>query len=491
MNPTQLSALLVELLSLPAETEWVEWKHNNDHPEMIAERISALANSAALHGRDFGYMVWGVENGSKKVVGTTFRPRQSKKGNEELENWLMRSQHPQVNFQIHEWSHQGVPMVLFQIPRASQAPVRFGSEEFVRIGSLTKKLREYTEKERELWAIFARKPFETGIAKLDVDGPDVLTLLDFDRCFKLLQIPLPTDQQGILGKLVDERLIVPKPGGRFDITNLGAILFATDLNKFERLGRKALRIIKYRGDGRTDMEREWRDAPTQMGYAVAFEAAVAFINSQLPQNEPIGQAFREEVRVYPEKAIRELVANGLIHQEFSVTGAGPMVEIFDSRMEITNPGEPLVDTLRFIDTPPKSRNETLAAVMRRMKICEEAGTGIDKVVAAIEAFQLPAPDFTAITTSQPGFTKATLYAPRRLNDMDSKERIRACYQHACLCLVSGSRMTNTTLRERLGVEPQNYAIVSRIIRDTINANLVKAYDPNTSKRFMQYLPFWA
>jgi ATP-dependent DNA helicase RecG len=404
MTPTQLSALLVELLSLPAETEWVEWKHNNDNPDMIAERISALANSAALHGREFGYLVWGVEDSTKKVVGTTFRPRQSKKGNEELENWLMRSQHPQVSFQIFEWSHQGVPVVLFQIPRASQAPVRFGSEEFVRIGSLTKKLKEYTEKERELWAILSRKPFETGIAKADVDGPDVLKLLDFDRCFKLLQIPLPTDQQGILGKLVDEVLILPKPGSRFDVTNLGAILFATDLNKFEWLGRKALRIIKYKGDGRTNTEREWRDAPSQMGYAVAFEAAVAFINSQLPQNEPIGQAFRQEVRVYPER---------------------------------------------------------------------------------------PAPDFTAISTTQPGFTKATLFAPRKLNEMDSKERIWACYQHACLCFVTGSRMTNTSLRNRFGIKPESSAQASRLIREALKTQVIKLYDPDVRDRDRSYVPFWA
>jgi predicted HTH transcriptional regulator len=232
---------------------------------MIAERISALANSAALHGRDFGYIVWGVEDGTKKVVGTTFRPRQCKKGNEELENWLMRSQHPQVNFQMHEWSHQGVPMVLFQIPRASQAPVRFGSEEYIRIGSLTKKLKEYTAKERELWATFARKPFETGIAKADIDGPDVLTLLDFDRCFKLLHISLPTDQQGILGKLADEALVVPKPGGRFDITNLGAILFATDLNRSSNTEAMAARTRS--GNGGTPLHiwdtpcrsmRQWR-----------------------------------------------------------------------------------------------------------------------------------------------------------------------------------------------------------------------------------------
>ena len=491
MTPAQLSALLTELVNLPHENEWVEWKHNNSDPDMIAERLSALANSAALHGRDSGYMVWGVEDGTTKIVGTTFKPRQAKKGNEELENWLTRSLVRSVGIKIHEWTHNGMALVLIEIPHATHAPVRFGSEEFIRIGSLTKKLKEYPAKEAELWATFSQKPFETGIAKSDVSGDEVLSLLDFDRGFKLLKISLPTSHQGILSKLAEESLIVLKPGNRFDITNMGAILFANNLAQFDRLERKALRIIKYKGDGRTETEREWRDAPSQMGYAVAFEAAVAFINSQLPQNEPIGQAFSTEVRVYPERAIRELVANALIHQDFSVTGAGPMVEIFNSRMEITNPGEPLVDTLRFIDTPPKSRNEALAAMMRRMKICEEAGSGIDKVIEDVETFQLPAPDFTAITTSQPGFTKATLFAPRTLNEMDSHERIRACYQHACLCFVSGKRMTNTSMRKRFGIEEKNAAKASRIISDTLAAGQIKPFDPDQGKKYSSYLPFWA
>ncbi len=406
MTPARLSALLVELLSLPHETEWAEWKHNNTDPEMIGESLSALANSAALHNRETAYMVWGIEDGTKNVVGTTFKPRQTKKGNEELENWLLRSLHPQVSFKMHEWNHQGQPLVLFEIPRATHAPVRFGSEEFIRVGSYKKKLKDYAQKEAELWASFSRNPFEAGIAKPDLSPDEVLIALDFASCFDLLGVPLPTDQKGILDRLVEERLIATKPGHRFDITNLGAILFAKNLNQFDRLARKAVRIIKYTSAGRTDTEREWRDAPAQKGYALAFEAAVAFINSQLPQNEPIGQAFRKEVRMFPEKAIRELVANALIHQDFTVTGAGPIVEIFATRMEITNPGEPLVDTQRFIDTPPRSRNEALAAMMRRMKICEEAGTGIDKVIEAVEAFQLPAPQFAATQ----GFTKATLFA---------------------------------------------------------------------------------
>ncbi len=492
MTPSQLSALLVELLALPQETEWVEWKQDYADPEKIAEYLSALANSAALHGQETAYLIWGIEDGTRAIVGTAFKPRQAKKGNEELENWLMRSLHPQVNFKIHEWRHEGQPLVLFEIPRASHAPIRFGSEEFIRVGSLKKKLKEYPAKEAELWASFSKNPFEHGIAKPDLPGDEVLKLLDFGKCFDLLSIPLPTDQQGILNRMSQENLILPKPGGRFDVTNLGAILFAKNLNAFDRLSRKALRIIKYAGTGRTETEREWRDPPSQMGYAGAFEPAISFINSQLPQNEPIGQAFRKEVRTYPEKAIRELVANALIHQDFMVTGAGPMVEIFTNRMEITNPGQPLVDTLRFIDTPPRSRNETLAALMRRMNICEEAGTGIDKVIEDIEAYQLPAPDFTAIGTMPPGSTKATLFAARKLAEMDETDRIRACYQHACLCFVEGKKkMTNASLRERFGIEEKNAAKASRLIAEAVGAGRIKPADPEQGKRFASYLPFWA
>jgi ATP-dependent DNA helicase RecG len=238
--------------------------------------------------------------------------------------------------------------------------------------------------------------------------------------------------------------------------------------------------------GPTETEREWRDLPSKQGYAFAFDAAVAFINSQLPQNEPIGQAFRTLVRMYPEKAIRELVANALIHQDFSVTGTGPMVEIFTDRIEITNLGEPLVDTLRFIDAAPKRRNEDLAALMRRMNICEEAGTGVDKAISAIEAFQLPAPDFKAVL----GFTRTFLYAPRKLADMDFEDRIRACYQHTCLCFVSGRRMTNASLRQRFGIEVSNAARASRIIAETLKAGRIKPFNPEQGKKYASYLPFW-
>lgn len=208
----------------------------------------------------------------------------------------------------------------------------------------------------------------------------------------------------------------------------------------------------------------------------------------LIKQEHIGQALREDSKMYPEIAIRELVANSIIHQDFTMTGDGPMVEIFSDRIEITNPGKPLIDTLRFIDEPPQSRNEKLAAFMRRLRICEERGSGIDKVVFAVEFFQLPAPEF--IVTEN--HTKAILFAFKKLSKMDKKDKTRACYQHACLRYVSNEQMTNTSLRQRFGIEDKNYAIASRIISEAIQHNLVKPYHPeSTSRKHARYVPFWA
>ena len=144
--------------------------------------------------------------------------------------------------------------------------------------------------------------------------------------FDLLGTPLPDGRAAILDALRRDRLIAPCKAGGFDITNLGAILFAKDLGGFPRLGRKAMRVIRYRGASRIETFREHEDTK---GYAVGFDGLIGHIDAWLPANEVIGPALRKTVRAFPVPAVRELVANALIHQDFSVTGAGPMVEIFD------------------------------------------------------------------------------------------------------------------------------------------------------------------
>ncbi len=243
-------------------------------------------------------------------------------------------------------------------------------------------------------------------------------------------------------------------------------------------------MIQYAGTGRIETLKEQVSAK---GYANGFEGLIGFINGLLPSNEVIEQALRKTVPMFPELAVRELVANALIHQDFFITGAGPMVEIFDDRVEITNPGEPLVDIQRFVDTPPRSRNETLASLLRRFGICEERGSGIDKVVFQVELFQLPAPLFEA----PEGFTRTMLFAHRPLADMDKSDRVHTCYLHACLRYVTRQPMTNASVRKRFGIAEKNAATASRLLNEAVEAELIIIQDPDAGTRGRRYLPFWA
>lgn len=484
IKPSRDIALLDELRALPAETAWLEFKSNNTDPEMIGKRCSALSNSARLEDRDCAYMIWGIEDGTHKVVGTCFEPDVQKVGNNPFPLWLANALQPSIAFSFRTVEHPEGRVVLFEIPAATGAPVLFKDTPYIRIGSATPKLMEYPQRYQQL--IEALRPYrwEHGVARQYASGDEVLTLLDYSQYFRLTRQSLPDNRTGIFEKLEADRLIVRDVGGHWNITNLGAILFATRLEDFgSSVVRKAIRFVAYDGKSRSAMVRHRHDE--HRGYAVAFENLTAYINDLLPKNEHIGQAFREPQSLFPEIAIRELVANALIHQDMTVSGAGPQIELFQDRIEISNPGATLVKIERMIDLPPRSRNEALASLMRRMNICEEQGSGLDKVVEAVELFQLPPPLFRAEDNSM----QAVLYGPRTFADMTADERIRACYFHAVLCFLSGDRMRNSTLCTRLGIASKNAAQASGVIGKTLEAGLIRVADPEHPRT--GYVPHWA
>ncbi|MCD6047077.1 MAG: ATPase, 4 family [Gammaproteobacteria bacterium] len=479
-----LTRLVEELCKTPKETEWVEFKLNNADPEEIGEKISALANSAALCGKAHAYLIWGIDDNNHHIHGTSFSVAKFKMGNEEGENWLLRLLSPRIHFEFIELKINEKSIVLLKIQSASYHPVQFKGVEFIRVGSYTKKLKDYPEKERKLWQFFDQTSFESQVAAENLSGQEVLQLLDYPSYFSLLKLPLPETSANILDALEADTMISRGADGHWSILNQGAILFAKTLENFKTLKRKAVRVVFYKDNSRIETIREKEGTK---GYACGFEGLIGYINDHLPSNEIIEQALRKNVPMYPELAIRELIANALIHQDFFISGTGPMIEIFIDRIEITNPGKPLIETSRLLDSPPRSRNEALAAFMRRIGVCEERGSGVDKVVSQTEFYQLPAPLFETIGDN----TRVILFAHKSINKMDKDDRIRACYLHACLKHVTRENMTNTSLRERFGIEAKNSAIASRIIKETIAAGLIRLYDPETSRKFAKYVPFWA
>lgn len=318
--------------------------------------------------------------------------------------------------------------------------------------------------------------------KKELDAQQVVELLDTQTFFEMLKFPYPKEREGVIDRLVQERLI-DATGGAYSIRRLGALLLAKRLEDFPDIMRKAARVVVYTGTSKMETRI---DRSGTRGYAVGFRGMVRFVMEQLPQNEVIEDAIRKEVKLLPETVIRELLANALIHQDFAEGGTSVMVEIYGNRVEISNPGDPVVPVERFIDGY-QSRNERLADLMRRLGICEEKSSGIDKVVQAAELFQLPAPDFRADLRR----TNVTIYGPKDFEEMDRSDRTRACYQHCALKWVMSERMTNQSLRERFRLPEAKSAIVSQIIAVTVEAGLIKSDERvGASRKFARYLPFW-
>ncbi len=482
-NPQRLIDLVDDLLK-QGEVSWVEFKHNNSDPDMVSVRVSAISNAARLAGEQTGYIVWGIDDGTHNIIGTTFDPDKEKANKQVFSFWLAQQLSPSIAFQFHKINHPAGRIVLLEIPAATSAPVAHKGIAYIRIGSATPKLTDYPDRYQALLSALRPYAWEHGIALQYITSDDVLAQLDYTQYFRLTKQTLPDNRVGILERLSADQLIVEDVGGKWNITNLGAILFATDLNQFSQsLARKGVRFVAYGGTNKAQKVTHRMDG--RKGYASGFEGLISYINGLLPRNEHIGQALRVEQPLFPELAIRELVANALIHQDMTVTGAGPQIEMFTDRIEITNPGAPLVKPERMIDLPPRSRNEAMAALMRRMGLCEEQGSGLDKVVAQAELFQLPAPLFKDSDVSM----QAVLYGPRKFAQMTPDERVRAGYQHAVLKFLSGERMKNATLCERFGIAKQNAAQASQVISLALQKGLIKAADPDHPRS--GYVPFWA
>jgi predicted HTH transcriptional regulator len=480
MEGQELIKILMTLVALPHESEWVEFKHNFHSPEEIGERISALSNSAALWEKSFAYLVFGVEDGSHEIVGTTFHCKADKKGNEELELWLLNRLNPRINFEAYEFDVDDKHISMYRIPAATGRPVTFLNEAYIRVGSLTKKLSGYPEKESKLWRNDTITLSET-IVKDKLEYGDVQRYLSAETYFDLLRLPMPKSYDGILERFESEKFIVKNELG-YGITELGAILLAKNLRDFSNIYRKAIRVIVYKGTGKLETIRE---QIFEQGYAVCFKTMVDWVNGQLPANEEIGRALRKDVRMYPDIAIREIAANMIIHQNFAVLGF-PMIEIYSDRVEISSPGQPLISPDRFIDNY-QSRNEDLADIMRRMGFCEEKGSGIDKAVAAIEEYQLPA--FKVHVTDIR--TAVIISALKSWQNTTREERIQACYQHACLKYMNNQMLTNRSLRERFNINEKNYTQISNVIKATLDRGLIKVGTPEgTNRRDVAYIPHW-
>ncbi|MBB6110294.1 Predicted transcriptional regulator, contains HTH domain [Mucilaginibacter lappiensis] len=468
---------------VPQELNELDWKETlSPKNEKLCQHICAFSN---LPGG--GYMIFGIEDKTatpKGINQTDANAIVSK-----LSSLCRDGVDPLISIDHSIEEFRGVQLLFIHIKESSVKPVHLATktieDSYIRSGGSTRKASR-----QEIGGLMlnSKTPvFEELNASKLKNEVEIMTLLDYATIYRLLKKPIPSNIPEIMLWLKEEKMIVEVDGNGYYISNFGALAAAQNLNEFDGLSRKSIRVIKYEGKSKSAGSKEY---PGNKGYAIGFEGLIQFIKSLLPGSEIIKHALREETSVYPEIALREIIANALIHQDFSIRGSGPMIEVFEDRIEISSPGRllPSKKIDRLIRTSPESRNEILAAAFRRYNICEERGSGFEKSVRAVEFYGLPPIKFTETENS----FKVTMYSPKRFADMSLQERIEACYQHAVVQYYANEGMTNGSLRQRFGMHDKQVSQISRLIKEAIDAGRIKSKDPdNDSKKFTIYWPYWA
>lgn len=461
------------------ESGWIEVKKNKFNPEEIGETISALANTGLLYDKEYSYMIFGIKDDTWELVGTSVKLNSLKKGNQELKLWLSTQLTPSINYEFFDdVLYEGFLLSVIKIKTITHTPVQFKKEKYIRIGSNNKKLIEFPEKERLIWNKLSKIKFEEKISLPNISEEGVFDFLDLKSYYKLLKKELPQFKKKIISDFIREGYIIEnKNNNLYSITNLGALLFAKNIQDFKNISRKAIRVVKYKGNNKVHIERQQIGIK---GYAVGFLGLIKFINNLIPRETIITKDIRQEVLDYSPIILRELIANAIIHQDFSKSGSEVLIEFFDDRIDITNPGKPLIEPNLFYGYH-SSRNEELAFHMRKFKFCEELGSGIIRIIDIAENEGKIPPKFLATNE----FTKVTLFSHKEFDSMNSDDKLNITYFHCCYKYEQGIYMSNNSLRERFKVPDNQYSKISRLIRDGIEQELIKHGPKKT------YIPFWA
>jgi predicted HTH transcriptional regulator len=460
----------------------LEFKENNADPEEIGRCVAACANAAVLEERDRAFVVWGIENRTKRRVGTTVNLGGLRKGNENFSNWISRLLEPRLMLEFLDFEDQGQAFAIMVIEPSYDRPVRFSGTEYIRIGENIRKLADFREHERALWIATGRRKFEDAVALPHQTAEQVLDLLSSDTYYGLSSRPKPSSDE-IVRQFCGARFIREDLEGGYDITNLGAIVLANDITRFPSIQSKSVRVVQYAG---TTKERSTAEQEGRKGYAVGFQGLMKFMVERMPTEERYVNGVRRQVPVYSLTATREIIANALIHQDFTITGTGPVIEMYEDRIEVINPGDSLIDLDRIIDER-RSRNEKLAAAMRDLGLCEERGGGIDKAIMEIERMSLPAPEFYRSENSM----RVVIFGPKAFSQLSRGDKVWSCYCHSVVRWLQRDYMSNASLRERFSLKDEDYQAVSGVISSARKDGRIREAEAGQGRRNAKYIPYWA
>jgi len=397
MQDSELHRLLQNLLTRTDEEAWFEFKtnvaiqHASITPTGIGEYISALANGACISNNDYGYLVLGIEDKTHHIVGTNFKPRQFRVGNQDFELWLRTLIHPKISFEIFETTFENKPIVLFRIPSAKGEPVNFQKKPYIRINSQKTDLRNYPAYIRQIY-----NSQDDWSAKIIKNA----TLNDLDS--KALQVALQKfKDKCITGNFVDDfdhwdtKTILDKAKITINgqITNAALLL----LGKVEssHLLSPSLAEITWKLD--TEQKAyEHFGIPLLLNTTNVLQRIRNYQYKFFPESELLSVS----VNKYETRVILEALHNAIAHQDYQKQ-ARIIVTEKANKLIFQNAGNffaGVPDDYFFGDkTPDRYRNPWLAKAMVNLGMIDTVGYGIHTMILEQKKRYFPLPDFSKST----------------------------------------------------------------------------------------------
>ena len=356
--------LLETLLSYKDEYEWLDFKENWFSKDEIGEYISAIANGAALCGKEFGYIVWGVNDATKEVVGTTVNFNKDI-DNEPYKHYLARNLTPKISFETIEFKYNEARIVMLIIPQSKSIVTKFKNEAFIRIGSSKEKLSKYPE-----WEIKLNNTLVNGYPTIvNVAAPDYAQELTFEKLFmyygakgltlrhdtfeKTLKLKNKDNKYNIMAYILSDQNEIPIRVSIFSGIDKSAPLYSV-----KEFGNTCIlysmdKILEY-GDAINIIQADERNRISE----------------------------RIDVPLFDYEAYHEAILNAFIHNKW-LTLNGPQISIFTDRIEILSHGGLALDQdiEGFYSGASLPVNEILASIFFQLRISERSGRGVPKIVS--------------------------------------------------------------------------------------------------------------
>lgn len=472
--------LVKSLKPLPQELNEIDWKVALTHKkERLKKHLSAFAN---LPGG--GFLIFGV-NDEGKVVG--IGDEESRMVADAIANMARTGLEPQVGIKYVTFNFDGRSLLGVYIEESFEKPVHIKNKSiehaYIRAGGQSRPM----SMEEVRRAIIGSRSLRFG------EIPAALSLevvenwqeyFDFSEVLKRTRPQGFIDQNSLVDYLASLRLMT-KVNNRFVPTNLGVIACAKDFKGHHSYERYATRLIQYRGTTRLSATR---DLTFSEGYSLSLDKIISTIFAWLPHTEELIDASMVSRPVIPEVALREIIVNAVIHRDFTIANSMITIELFDDRIEVTNPGSllPEIPLDRLIDHPSRPRNEVFSELMRGLGFSEERGSGIDKAVIATEQMGLPA----IIFRNEADYFRVTIFCSRSFDQMNKAEKIDVIYQHACLNSVIQRKTTGRSIRERFGLTRDESTSIYRLIDDAVAMGKIKLANPEDGRKDHYYYPYW-